>query len=57
MEHFSYKGGCGICVLRRLKAEWVLATDKLLQDISHIMLFKTVTVFIQIEARASISYK
>ena len=42
-EHFSYKGGCGIaelCVLRHLKAERALATDKLLQVISHIMLFK-----------------
>ena len=36
MEHFSYKGGCGICVLRHLKAERALATDKLLQVIRHI---------------------
>ena len=23
MEHFSYKGGCGVCVLRHLKESWL----------------------------------
>ena len=41
-EHFDYKGGCGICVLRCLKEELAWDTDKLLRVISKIMLFKTV---------------
>ena len=45
MEHFSYKGGCGIhvCnVLRYLKEELAWANDKQLQVISNKMVFKTV---------------
>ena len=44
-ERFSYKGGCGVHglhVLSRLKGELAWATDKRLQVISNIMLFKTV---------------
>ena len=43
-EYFSYKGVCGIhgyTVLRQLKEELTRATDKWLQIISNIMLFKT----------------
>ena len=48
MEHFSYKGGCGICVLRCLKAERTLATDKLLQVISNVMLFKQLAISLKL---------
>ena len=45
MERFSYKGGCGVRGHTRIetikrKAAW--ATDKRLQVISNIILFKTV---------------
>ena len=42
MEHFSFKGGCGICGCTRIKAfkeELAWATDKWLQVSSNIMLF------------------
>ncbi len=42
MEHFSYKGGCGIHVLMHLEEKLAWATDKKLWVISNIMLFKTV---------------
>ena len=45
MMCFSYKGGCsmhGHNVLRSLKEELAWATDKWLQVISNIILFKTV---------------
>ena len=44
MMHFSYKGGCGMrgrTHMSRLKEELVWATDKRLQVISIVMLFKT----------------
>ena len=43
--HFSYKGGCGVhgCTrIKEIKEEMAWATDKRLQVISNIMLFKTV---------------
>ena len=46
-EHFSYKGGCGICEhmhINALKEELAWAIDKWLQIISYIMLFKVVIV-------------
>ena len=42
---FSYKGGCGVraqYVSRRLKEKLAWATDKRLQVINNIILFKTV---------------
>ena len=45
MEHFSFKGGCGICertCIKALKEEWVWAIDKWLQLIINKILFKTV---------------
>ena len=48
MEHFSYKGGCGIhehiCVSRRLKEELAWVIDKRLRVISNAMLFVLNTV-------------
>ena len=41
-EHFSYKNGCGVCVLGYLKEELTLAIDKWFQFISNIMLLETV---------------
>ena len=44
-ERLSYKGGCGMHghnILRQLTEELAWATDKQLQVISNIMLFKTV---------------
>ena len=45
-ERFSYKGGygcVGVHIPRRLKEELAWATDKWLQVINNIILFKTVT--------------
>ena len=45
MEHFSYKGGCGICGcthIKMLKKELSWAIDKWLRVIGNIMLFQTV---------------
>ena len=42
MEHFSYKGGCGVCVSRLLKEELAWVIDKRLWVISNKMLFKTI---------------
>ena len=46
MEHFSYKGGCGVherMFIKTFKEELVWAIDKWLQLIINAMLFKTVT--------------
>ena len=42
MKCFSYKGGCGVHVSKRLKEELAWAIDKRLWVISNKMLFKTV---------------
>ena len=46
MEHFSYKGGCGICERTHIevfkKEELAWAIDKQLRLINNKMLFKTV---------------
>ena len=45
MVRFSYKGGCGVrgfTHIEAIKEELAWATDKRLQVISNIMLFKTV---------------
>ena len=46
MEHFSYKGGCGIrectCIETFIKEELAWAIDKWLRVISNKMLFKAV---------------
>ena len=43
MEHFSYKGGCGICGRSRIEAfkeELAWAINKWLQVVSNAVLFK-----------------
>ena len=45
MEHFSYKGGCGVCErthIETFKRRAGLSIDKWLWVISNAMLFKTV---------------
>ena len=45
MEHFSYKGGCGVCErthIETFKRRAGLSIDKWLWVISNEMLFKTV---------------
>ena len=42
MEHFSHKDGCGVMCIEALEEELALATNKWLQVISNIMLYKII---------------
>ena len=47
----------GICVLRSLKEELVSATDKWLQAVSNIVVFKTVIPLMELKNKAVLSSK